>query len=255
MKIYTKKGDLGMTSLFGGEVVGKDSLVVRAMGEVDELNACLGVCLSFFEEGCDDGMAEVEDDKGLDGCTGEVGAGERAGDIVYDDVCTKDGNIIVCEILREAQCVLFEIGAELAVGKGGSVDGGEAAWLGMAVQESAGRGDGVEKISARRVEELENHIDEISAKLEELKNFILPGGCGVASHLHLARAVCRRAERAVVGLFGCEGEVVGIKEGPAENIIPYLNRLSDLLFVLARWVNARAKKREYKWLNDKAARK
>jgi len=88
----------------------------------------------------------------------------------------------------------------------------------------------VPRMEARHVEFLEELMDKLSESLEPLKNFILPGGSAGAAHLHVARAVCRRAERDVVALS--RAEKVG------EHVVPYLNRLSDALFVAARFENA-----------------
>ena len=125
----------------------------------------------------------------------------------------------VDQMLEHIQNELFGVGAELAT---------------PASKEShAGR------IEESHVERLEEMIDLCEAELAPLKNFILPGGCVSASQLHHARTVCRRAERCVVEL--AETEAV------SPQIIVYLNRLSDLLFVLARFENARAGVPDVKW--------
>jgi cob(I)alamin adenosyltransferase len=177
VKIYTKKGDKGMTNLADGRRVGKDFLRICAAGDVDELNAALGLC----RHSCDD-------DKYL------------------------------CEILKRLQSDLFVLGADLAAAKIAKV----------------------KRIKAADVKYLEKQIDEISSKLKPLKNFILPGGCETAAFLHLARTVCRRAERTIVSLAK--------KEKVNPEIIKYLNRLGDLLFVMARYANMEDGVREDKWL-------
>ena len=166
MKIYTKTGDSGQTSLYGGKRVGKDSLRIRAYGDVDELNAILGLCA-----GIDKGKKSAPDLK---------------------------------KIFARLQHQLFIVGADLAAH--------------LAVK--------TERIHKEHVAELEEIIDRLAAKLPSLNNFIYPGGTALAAHLHLARTVCRRAEREVVALSKKE------KINPL--LIPYLNRLSDLLFVMAR---------------------
>lgn len=167
MKIYTKTGDKGETSLFGGKRVRKDSLRIEAYGTVDELNSLLGVARSLWPP------EEIEN------------------------------------ILEELQEVLFVLGADLAT-----------------PYESEKK---IHRISTEDIEAMEKHIDSIEPKLHPLTSFILPGGTPVASHLHLARTVCRRAERVVVQL--AQHENVGIF------VVPFLNRVSDFLFVLARWAN------------------
>lgn len=167
MKIYTKTGDAGQTGLLGGARVDKDSLRISAIGDVDELNAALGVARTF---GGDD-FLDVE--------------------------------------LGRAQALLFDLGGELA-----SPPGGRAGYASLTEAHSIW---------------LEASIDAMEGELAPLKNFILPGGSPLAAHLHLARAVCRRAERAVISLDRAEPV--------REEARIFLNRLSDWLFVAARTAN------------------
>ena len=187
-KIYTKKGDKGMTSLASGERVGKDYSRICAYGDVDELNAVLGVC-----------RHAADDDKYLGG------------------------------ILKALQNDLFVLGADLA--------------MPLKVDERVVRGGGRTARSARigsaDTKKIEKLIDEIEAKLKPLKNFILPGGCEASAFLHLARTVCRRAERTVAALAK--------KEKINPEPIKYLNRLGDLLFVMARHANMEGGVKEEKW--------
>src|SRR5262245_1721610 len=136
MKIYTKTGDQGETGLFGGQRVPKNSLRIHAIGDVDELNALLGVCRSH-----DNPPADIK------------------------------------KILSELQHELFALGADLAT-----------------PLDSKAK---ISRMNAAHVERLEAHIDRLETGLKPLRNFILPGGSPLAAHLHLARAVCRRAERSV----------------------------------------------------------
>ena len=178
MKIYTKTGDAGETGLFGGGRVPKDHLRVRAYGDVDELNATVGLAAAL-----------------------EPATFER-------------------ELLESIQRDLFTIGAELAT-------------------PPTAKPERRETLDAARVATLEGAIDRHEAGLPSLKNFILPGGAPKAAALHVARTVCRRAERAVVTLN---------QDQPVnETIIHYLNRLSDLLFVLARAVNAHTGHPDVTW--------
>ena len=183
MKIYTKTGDGGETGLFGGGRVSKDSLRVAAYGEVDELNATLGLVRAL------------------------------------------DPQEFADPLLRTVQGDLFTIGAELATPDRDKLHKTLA-------RSRAPIGDS--DIAA-----LEEVIDSHESRLEPLKNFILPGGVPKAATLHLARTVCRRAERSVVALSRHE------QISPA--ILGYLNRLSDLLFVLARAANAHAGRPDVKW--------
>lgn len=179
MKIYTKTGDAGETGLFGGPRVRKSDARVEAYGEVDELNAALGLARAGV------------DDPELDGH------------------------------LARAQDELFCIGAELAT-----------------PHEAKAR-SAIPPVEARWVELLEAAIDGWQSELPPLTRFVLPGGTRTAAALHLARCVCRRAERRVVSL-AAEVEVSPIA-------LAYLNRLSDFLFVAARLANHRAQRAETEW--------
>lgn len=171
-KIYTRTGDEGETSLFGGGRVRKDHLRVDAMGTIDELNAALGVARASL----------ALDDPTL----GEV-----------------------VQFIATVQNQLFNLGAELAT------------------PETAG--EGAPLVSDADVTGLEQAMDRWQAELEPLRQFILPGGSPAAAELHLARCVCRRAERLIVRL-AAEIPVRG-------EVLRYVNRLSDALFVLARHAN------------------
>jgi cob(I)alamin adenosyltransferase len=178
MKIYTKTGDTGDTSLFGGQRVPKDALRIEAYGTIDELNSVLGIVRA-------------------DNADSELDA-----------------------ILHRLQEQLFVLGADLATPR--SID-----------RKS------VHRIEPKDAQPLEKLIDQLDEKLKPLKNFILPGGSPVAARIHFARTVCRRAERAVVRMS--RNEDIG------EGAVIYLNRLSDFLFVLARYVNQKADVQETKW--------
>jgi cob(I)alamin adenosyltransferase len=178
MKIYTRTGDSGETSLLGGKRVSKSSSRVDTYGEVDELNASLGVA-----------RAETTHSE-------------------------------IREALREIQRDLLSMGAELAD------PDGEVASIKVALEE----GD---------VEKLERHIDRFESCLPKLDKFILPGGSKASALLHQARSICRRAERKLVTLAG--------SEAVPPSAIPYLNRLSDLLFVMGRLENQHQNVEDEKW--------
>jgi cob(I)alamin adenosyltransferase len=175
MKIYTRTGDLGQTSLFGGTRVAKNDPRIDAYGTVDELSSHLGVCRATAIP------AETDAE------------------------------------LERVQSDLFEIGAHLA-------------------SPGTSRFSGVE---TSRIEELERAIDTMERELTPLTTFILPAGALAAAQLHVARTVCRRAERCVVGLQD--------ESAATQSTIAYLNRLSDYLFVAARFANLRAGVADVPW--------
>jgi cob(I)alamin adenosyltransferase len=179
MKIYTRTGDAGGTALFGGTRVSKADPRVAAYGDIDELNACLGVVRASSEE--------LGDIRGL---------------------------------IEHLQKDLFAVGAILATAKPRRHEGTKT------------------QISQEDVLRLEQWIDHFEADLPPLRRFILPGGTSAGAMLHLSRTVCRRAERSIVSL--------GSEQVEAQ-VLVYVNRLSDLLFVLARAVNHRAAQPELEW--------
>jgi cob(I)alamin adenosyltransferase len=176
MKIYTRTGDKGQTSLVDGTRVSKASDRVETYGTVDELNSVIGVVLA------------------------------------QGGIQTKT----LHETLETIQHDLFAIGAVLA-------------------DQQAKPNP---KLAAR-VTSFEKQIDALTKELPPLKQFILPGGGGAGAMLHLARTICRRAERRIVAL--------SYDEAVDEHILQYFNRLSDLLFTLARYSNQQENKQEIFW--------
>jgi cob(I)alamin adenosyltransferase len=168
MKIYTKKGDKGKTSLFDGTIVPKSNIRVDSYGSIDELNSLLGVCSAFIK----DKRIRLE--------------------------------------IEKIQNDLLDIGSALAMPHALPAEG-----------------------IPERTLEFEALIDKLTAKLPKLANFILPSGSKGGSLLHLARAVCRRVERRIAELAS--------KQKIDPEILVYINRLSDLLFTLARFENYKQK--------------
>ena len=180
LKIYTKTGDKGTTSLIGGTKVSKAHLRIEAYGTVDELNSYTGLC---------------------------------------KDLLTDKNSV---SVLQEIQDRLFTIGAALACDP-----------------------DKETKMKKPDLKEedislLEKEIDKMNETLPPMKFFILPGGHPTISHLHIARCICRRAERCCVRLESEHNETEPI-------IIKYLNRLSDYLFVLARYTGHLLNVAELPW--------
>ncbi|MFC1824620.1 cob(I)yrinic acid a,c-diamide adenosyltransferase [Thermodesulfobacteriota bacterium] len=178
MKIYTEAGDRGRTGLFSGERVPKSHLRIEAYGDVDELNAVLGLLIA-----------------GLD---------------------RKDFKLT--EELHKIQSDLLHIGAWLSTTPGSP---------NISALKEIGEDD---------VNELEAAIDRFEKDLPDLNHFILPGGHFTAAWAHVARTVCRRAERHVVRL-SIEDKNNGKREGEYRGVIIFLNRLSDYFFMLARHLN------------------
>ena len=175
-KITTRTGDSGETGLGDGARVGKDSRRIQVLGDVDELNSCLGLLL-----------AET------------LPAGIR-------------------QALLRVQHDLFDLGGEVCI-------------------------PGHTMITQAHVTRLEQWTQAYNVKLKPLKEFILPGGTRAAAAAHLARAICRRAERGLVAL--------GRKEAVGERARQYLNRLSDLLFVLGRSLNRAARRGDVLWRHER----
>lgn len=177
MKIYTKTGDDGTTSLFGGKRVNKNSLRVEAYGKADEINCLLGT-------------------------------------IIAED-SPKEIRIKLLRIQQE----FFVLGADLATPRELKLK--------------------IPRIQKTFTTRLEREIDEMEKKLPKLKNFILPGGGKVGSKLHLARSTVRCLERILVTL--------GHRDRINTKILPYVNRLSDWLYVLARHANKLENYKEVPW--------
>ena len=170
MKLYTKSGDRGQTSLIGGRVR-KDDSRVEAYGTIDELNSFVGLAAA------------------------ESALHAPLGDLT--------------ELLLDIQQELFDCGSDLAYAK-------EGAPL---------------KVGVEAAQRLEEHIDRYDAEAPPIQKFILPGGSTASAQLHVCRTVCRRAERRVVTLAG--------EHAVNENVLIYLNRLSDFFFAAARIANSR----------------
>jgi cob(I)alamin adenosyltransferase len=185
MKIYTKTGDTGYTSLIGGARVPKYDLRIESYGNVDELNSYIG--------------------------------------LIADQNIDQRYRIV----LKEVQNSLFIIGSILATDPEKINPPGKKAIF-------------IPELRAHDAETLEKEIDSMTEMLPELRHFILPGGNTAVSFCHIARCVCRRAERSVVHL--AEGGNVD------EKVIVYLNRLSDYLFVLARMLCLDNKIPENQWI-------
>ena len=185
--VYTRTGDAGQTSLIGGTRVSKTDLRLEAYGTVDELNAQLGLLLTYLTDA-------------------DKAAADRTADV---------------QLLLGVQSCLFTVGAALATDS----------------TKMASRPTAI--VTPEMVSELEQAIDRIDSQLPSLRLFILPGGGRAAAVAHVCRTVCRRAERRILALAQ-QSEV-------APELLAYVNRLSDYLFVLSRKLNVDEKKEEIIW--------
>ena len=179
-KIYTRTGDKGETGLSGGARIAKDSALIHAIGDVDELNSLLGLLACKLQ-----------------------------GEIVAD--------------VKTIQNDLFDLGGELSMG-------GEP-------------GSSLVLIKPESIDWLEKRLDQLNEELPPLKEFILPGGGEAASLCHLARSVCRRVERQLV--------TVNRDQAINPELLAYVNRLSDLLFVMARSITRQMNEEEAYWQSNR----
>ncbi|MES2616557.1 MAG: cob(I)yrinic acid a,c-diamide adenosyltransferase [Bacteroidota bacterium] len=177
MKIYTKKGDKGQTSLIGGDRVAKHHIRIESYGTVDELNSYIGLLRSFVKDTMNP------------------------------------------QVLSEIQDRLFTVGSLLASAPGSKMI--------------------VPDLHEADIELLEQKMDAMNAELPELKSFVLPAGSAEVAHCHVARCICRRAERLTVQLSE--------DDNVEPQVLKYLNRLSDYLFVLGRYTAFQQKIAEVPW--------
>lgn len=181
MKIYTKTGDAGSTSLFGGTRVSKHHIRIESYGTLDELNSWLGLIRDQLED---------------------------------SDTSS--------ELIR-IQSELFTLGAELAT------------------EPEKSERLKIQTLGELEIQLLEKSIDRMNENLPEMTHFILPGGHTAVSYCHLARTVCRRAERRM--------SLLDEQQKLSETALAYINRLSDYLFVLGRHLSLKLKAEEVRWIS------
>jgi len=177
MKIYTKTGDTGLTSLIGGQRVPKNNPRIEAYGTIDELNSHLGYIIASIS------------------------------------------NHTSTSFLTQTQSHLFTIGSLLASTPNSKMK--------------------LPEITEAHIAEMEFEIDKMDAELPILQNFILPGGSKEVSSIHIGRCVCRRAERLITQIPDAENI--------SETVLKYINRLSDYLFILARYISKIQEIEEIPW--------
>lgn len=189
MKIYTKTGDTGTTSLFGGSRVPKHHIRIESYGTLDEVNSWLGLLRD------------------------------------------QEINLHSKEILAQTQKNLFTVGAILATDPK------------KAVLKSGKDRLNIQRINLSDIELLETEMDKMNKDLPPMTHFVLPGGHSIVSYCHIARTVCRRAERMI--------SLLHYNEPLDPLVLSYINRLSDYLFVLARKLTYELGAEEQKWIPDK----
>lgn len=196
-KIYTRTGDKGKTALIGGTKVPKSNIRIESYGTVDELNSFIGLLNDHLSIA----LASLP--------TGATGPAAAPGTST-DPVSPGTTNANVSAFLREIQDRLFTIGASLACDPD---------------KESKMK---IPDLKEEDIDGLEKEMDRMDEVLPDMKSFILPGGHIAVSTAHIARCVCRRAERICVEMQEQDLYIEPV-------VLKYLNRLSDYLFVLARW--------------------
>lgn len=190
MKIYTKTGDKGETSLFTGERILKNDTTIEALGTVDECNCAIGTAISLMP--------------------------------------TNKELHSIKEQLETIQHALFDVGAAIATPRTKAVN--------SKLEKT--------RFGTEAIANLEKWIDQMESTLPPLKAFILPGGHSCGATLHLARSICRRAERCVLPLH--------LRADVSTDVMMYLNRLSDYLFVASRRINSLLKAPETQWQPHKS---
>ncbi len=188
MKIYTKAGDEGKSSIIGGVRIQKSDTIFEVLGTLDELNASLSLLINEF--------SQLKNAKYL-----------------------KQLKALLSELV-DIQFLIFELGAFVANPK-------------TTIKQT--------EFLKQDTESLETRMDELDKLLPELKNFVIPGGSEASTAGHFSRAVCRRLERQIMKLKS-------VKKPAFKNIIRYINRLSDYLFVVSRFANLVSKNKDVLWV-------
>lgn len=218
-RIYTRTGDKGESSLYTGDRLAKDAAFFQALGDVDELNSAIGVAAALLAD--PEGLRAGGGKGGSGGDDGDKAAAAAAAGAEGEGATAGTANnLTLAQQLAELQSRLLDTGSAIATpqtsGKAGA-GAKQARAAFAAARECTGA--------------LEDWIDAMDAELPPLRNFILPSGGPAASALHVARSVCRRAERAAVPLW---------RDGALDaDVLAFLNRLSDYLFTAARFVAMR----------------
>jgi len=207
--IYTRTGDKGISGLYNGDRVNKDSVYFECLGDIDELNSNLGLVKAFWKE--EFGEPKLYNAPG-------------AGAMFYKhEKCIDSGKyyewFVLGEYIHKIQCILMNISTQIATPFKDDLE----IWLSKV------------GISKEIITEIEKNIDRLDSILPPLKNFVVPSGNKLISQIHVCRSITRRCERRYVSIRNSESSIELLKD--QLNIpMKYLNRLSDYLFVLSRFV-------------------
>jgi cob(I)alamin adenosyltransferase len=212
MKIYTKTGDTGLTSLYDGSRVPKNSIPTSCLGDLDELNCNIGLAKGFWKEFMDKSLYKYYN-------------GPGAGGLFYRDAkCINTGRYYEWyafgEIMTEVQINIMKLSSVIATPIGNNIN----KWV-----------DRV-KLDTEIVDLIEKCIDRLESLLPPLKNFVVPSGNTIVSQIHICRSIARRCERAYICFLDAQEEIPEQAHVHYTIIRKYLNRLSDFLFVMSRFI-------------------
>jgi cob(I)alamin adenosyltransferase len=225
MKLYTKTGDKGISSLYNSVHLSKSSIYFKVLGDLDELNCHIGMAKSLWKEIIDNSDIKVYSAPG-------------AGAVFYRDKPSVDTNLYYewydLSILTEVQCIIMDISSFIATPPWhevkpikGNIEECIEKWISQV---------GFDK---ERINYIEKYIDRLDSLVPSIKNFIVPGNDKLVSSIHICRAVTRRCERVYLEFLQSDLLCYGVYEhvdSQFNNILIYLNRLSDMFFALSRFL-------------------
>jgi len=209
--IYTRTGDKGISSLYNGDRVTKDSVYFECLGDIDELNSNLGLLKAFWKEEFDKSNIKLYNAPG-------------AGAMFYKhEKCVDSGKyyewFVLGKYIHEIQCNLMNISTQIATPFKDDYEG----WVSRV------------GINTSVIPDIEKNIDRLDSLLPPLKNFVVPSGNKLIAQLHICRSITRRCERRYVSILNSESSIELLKD-QLDIPMKYLNRLSDYLFVLSRFI-------------------
>jgi cob(I)alamin adenosyltransferase len=212
--IYTRTGDKGLSGLYNGDRVNKDSMYFECLGDIDELNSNLGLVKAFWKEEIDKSNIKLYNAPG-------------AGALFYKhEKCIDSGKyyewFVLGKYIHNIQCILMNISTQIATPFKDNLE----SWVSKV------------GINTSVISEIEKNIDRLDSILTTLKNFVVPSGNKLIAQIHVCRSITRRCERRYVSIRNSESiiELNEVLKDQLDIPIKYLNRLSDYLFVLSRFI-------------------